>query len=128
MFAIHAIDKSDNNKDSKSNNKKVDDVLEEIAIGNMGDSVGAENVRDVDRESGKIKTTSKETGDGHDHIVYERFDNSSKSATNGNTDGEINDITTVDELAELFHKSAFGNFFDGDNRFISHNKAIITYL
>lgn len=112
MFTIHAIDESDDNENSKSDNEEVDNVLEEVAVGDMSDRVGSKDIRDVKRKGGKIESAGEETSDGHNHVIYKRFNNGGKSATNSDTDGEVHNITAVDEFTEFFHEGAFGDFFD----------------
>lgn len=125
MFAIHAVDESNDNKDSESDDKEIDDVLKKIAVGDMSNSVGAEDVGDIKRKSGKIEAAGEEAGDRHNHIIDEGFDDGSESATNGDTDGKIDDVTAIDKLAKFFHESAFGDFFDGSR--ICH-RDIIAYF
>lgn len=78
----------------------------------MSDSVGAEKVRDVEGEAGKVETAGEEAGDWHDNIVDEGLDDSGKCATDGDTDGEVNDAATVDKLFELLNEVAFGDASD----------------
>lgn len=96
--------------------------MEEVAIGNVGNSIGTKNVRHVDRERGKIETTGEKTGDWHDDVVDEGFYDSGKGATNSDTDGEINNATTIDELAEFFEEGTIFEFLkDGFAHKIYYN-------
>lgn len=126
VFAVHAVDEFDNDKDSESNNEEIDDVLQEVAISDVGNGIGAEEIRNVDREGGEIETTGEEAGNRHNHVVDEGFDDGSEGATDGDTNGEVDDATTVDELTKLLHERAFGDFFDWSGGWICHNVIIIT--
>lgn len=44
VLAIHAVDEADDDEDSKGNNQEIDDVLDEVSVGDMSDSVSAEDV------------------------------------------------------------------------------------
>lgn len=125
MLAVHTVDESNNDEDSEGNDEEIDDVLKEIAIGDMGDGVGTENIGDIKGEGGKIEATGKETGDRHNHIVHKGFNDGSKSATDGDTNSKVDNISAIDEFAKFFHESTFGEFFDGGR--VCHGN-IIAYL
>lgn len=112
MLAIHAVDKAHDNENSEGDNKEIDDVLDEIAVGDMGNGVGAEDIGNVDGEVGEIETASEEASDRHNHIIDKGIDDGGKGATNGDTDGEIDDTTAINEFPKFFHERAFGDFFD----------------
>ena len=105
--AIELVHSADNDENDEGDEKEVDDVLEEVPVGDMGDRVGAEEVRDVEGEARKVETAGEKAGDWHDDIVDKGFDNSSEGATDGDTDREIDDATAVDEFFEFLDEIAF---------------------
>lgn len=54
MGAVKSIHGFDDNKDSKSNDEKINDVLDEISVSDMSNGVSSENVGNIDGEGGKI--------------------------------------------------------------------------
>lgn len=54
FFAVEAIHHFNYNKNSEGDNKEVDDVLEKIAVGDVGDGICTKNIRNIDGESGEI--------------------------------------------------------------------------
>ncbi len=112
LGAVEAVHGFDDDEDSESDNEEIDDVLDEIAIGDVGDGVGAKDIRNINRERGKVKTAGEQTSDRHDNVVDEGFDNGSESAADGNTDGEIHDATAVDKFFKFANKRALGEGFD----------------
>ena len=125
MLAVHAIDETDDNENCEGDDEKIDDILEEIAVGDVGDGVGAEEIGDVKGKGREVETASDKTGNRHNHVINKGFDDGGEGATNCDTDGEINNATAIDELAELFHESTFGDFFDW-SRITNHDRIIIT--
>ncbi len=98
--------------------------MDETAVGDVGGTVGAEDVGDVDGEGAKIEAASKETGDRHNDVIDERIDDGGKGATNGDTDSEVDDATAVDEFFELVDKVVelarfLGGFFCTHNIYYS---------
>ncbi len=69
MVAIETIDGTHDDEDDESDEQKIDDVLNEVAIGDMGDGVGTEDIGDIDGKLGEVKTASEEAGDRHNDIV-----------------------------------------------------------
>lgn len=126
VLAVHTVDKFDDNEDGEGNNDEVDNILEEVAISNVGNGISAEEIRDVDREGGEIKTAGDEAGDGHDHVIDKGFNDGGKGATDGNTNGEVDDAATIDEFTKFFHERTLGDFFDGGGGWICHSVIIIT--
>lgn len=112
FLAVELVYGTDDNKDNEGNDEKINDVLDEIAIGDMGGGIGAEDVWYVDSEGREVETAGEEAGNGHDDVVDERFDDSSEGATDGDTDGKVDDAAAVDELFKLVDEGAFGDFFD----------------
>ncbi len=90
--------------------------MEEVAVGDVGDGVGAEDVRDVEGEAREIKAAGEETRDRHDNIVDEGFHDGGEGATDGDTDCEVDDAAAVDELFELLDEIAVGDFGDNTSR------------
>ena len=125
VLAVHAIDKTDDNEDREGDDEEIDDVLEKIAVGDVGDGVGTEEIGDVEGKGREVETASNKAGDRHDHVVDKGFDDGGEGATNCDTDGEINNAAAIDELAELFHEGTFGDFFDW-SRITNHDRTIIT--
>lgn len=126
MFAVHTVDEFDDDEDSEGDNDEVDDILEEVAISDVSDGIGAKEIGDVDREGREIETAGDEAGDWHNHVVDKRFDDSGEGATDGDTDGEVDDAATIDKFTKLFHERALGDSFDGGWSWICHNVIIIT--
>ncbi len=69
FFAIETVHHFDDNKDSEGDDEKIDDVLDKIAIGNMGDGVGTEEVGNVDGEGREVGTASEKASDRHNDVV-----------------------------------------------------------
>lgn len=110
--AVEFVHGADNNEDNEGNEEKVDDVLEEVAVSDVGDGVGTEEVWDVEGETREVETAGEETRNRHDDVVNEGFNNGGKGATDGDTDGEVNDAATIDKLFEFLDEIAFGNAGD----------------
>lgn len=104
LSTVELVHSFDDDEDGESDDEEVDDVLDEVAVSDVGDGVGAEDIRNVDREGGEIKTAGQEAGDGHDDVVDKGFDDGGESATNRDADGEIHDATAVDELFKFADK------------------------
>lgn len=81
----------------------------------MGGGIGTEKIGDVDSEGRKIGTTSEKTGDRHNDVIDERFNDGGKRTTNGNTDSKINYVAAIDKLFEFADKGTFSDVFDGVN-------------
>ncbi len=111
--AVEIIDEADDQEHRKSDDEKVDNVLDKITDGDMSSSIGTEKVWDINRESGKIEAADEEATDRHHDIVHEGIDDCGERATNCDTNRKINNATTVDEFAKFFEKGAFGNFSNG---------------
>lgn len=58
-MAIKTVDSADDDKNYKSDKKKVDYILNKIAVSNMSYGVGAKNIRNVDGETREVETSSK---------------------------------------------------------------------
>lgn len=114
--AVELVHGADDDEDNKSDEKKVDDVLEEVAVGDMSDGVGAEEVRNIESEARKVETAGEEAGNWHDDVVDERFDDSGEGTTDGDTDSEIDDATAVDKFFEFLDEIAFGDAGDNSAR------------
>ncbi len=87
--------------------------MDEIAVGDVGGSVGAENIGDVNRKSREVETAGEEAGDRHDDIVDKGFHDGGEGATDGDTDRKVDDATAIDEFFELADKLTIGDFLDG---------------
>lgn len=86
--------------------------MDKVAVGDVGGSVGAEDVRDVDGEFREVGAAGEEAGDRHDDVVDERGDDRSESATDGDTDCELDDVAAVDKFAKFFEEIAPRKFFE----------------
>lgn len=69
FFAIEAVHHFDDNKDSEGDDEEIDDVLNKIAISDVSDGVGTEEVGNVDGEGREVGTTSKKASNGHNDVV-----------------------------------------------------------
>ncbi len=116
LFAIELIKHFDEDENGEGDEQEIDDILEEVAVGDMGGGVGAEEIGDVDGKGREIETAGEEAGDRHDDVVNERFDDGSEGATDGDANGEVNDATAIDKFFELVDKGAVGDGFDGMER------------
>lgn len=105
--AVDIINHADENEDDESNGEEINDVLNEIANGDMSGSVGAEEIWNVDREGVKIKAAESQASDRHENVIDEGINNRGESAPNGDTNREVNHIAAVDKLAEFFEKCTF---------------------
>lgn len=114
--AVKFIHGADNNEDGECDNKKVNDVLKKVTIGNMSNGIGAEDIGDVDCKCRKVEATSEEASDWHDDVVNEGFYDSGESATDGDTDSKVDDAATIDEFTEFFKEGAVFDFLK--NRFV----------
>lgn len=110
--AVELVHGADDDEDDEGDEEEVDDVLEEVTIGDVGDGIGAEEVRNIESEARKVEAAGEEAGDWHDDVVDERFDDGSEGATDGDTDSEIDDATAIDELFEFLDEIAFGDAGD----------------
>ncbi len=88
----------------------------------MSGGIGAENVGNVDRNSGKVKSTEGEAGDRHKNVIDERVDNGCESAPDGDTNSEINHVSAVDKFAKFFEKSTFFLFFGHDGIILAKDR------
>ncbi len=112
--AVKTIHCADNYKNRESNNEKVDNVLDEVTVSDVGGGFGAEDVWDINGEAREVKAASNEASDRHNNVVDEGINNSGESATDGDTDSEINDGATVDKFFEFLDKrTVFKRFFRG---------------
>ncbi len=75
----------------------------------MGDGISAEDIGDVDGERSKIETAGDETDNWHDNVINQGFGNCSEGSTDGDTNGQIDDIAAIDEFFELADNGLFGN-------------------
>lgn len=114
--AVKFIHGADNNEDGERDNKKVNDVLKKVTIGNMGNGIGTKDIGDVDCKCRKVEATSEEASDWHDDVVNEGFYDSGKSATDGDTDSKVDNTATIDEFTEFFKEGAVFEFLK--NRFV----------
>lgn len=114
--AVELVHSADYDEDDKSNEEEVNNVLEEVSVGNVSNRIGAEEVWDIESEARKIKTTSEKTRDRHNDVVDKRFNNGSEGATDGDTDSEIDDATAVDKFFEFLDEIAFGDTGDDPAR------------
>lgn len=112
FLAVELVHKFDNDENSKSDDEEIDDILDEITVGDMSGSIGTEEIGDIDREGRKVKTAGEEASNRHNNIIDERFDDGSESATNSDTDGEINDATAIDKFLELINEVTVGDFLN----------------
>ena len=62
---MHTINETNNEKNNKSDNEKIDDVLEEIAIGNDCCVGGTEEIRNSNAELCEIYPTDGKTDNWH---------------------------------------------------------------
>lgn len=84
----------------------------------MSGGVGAKEIGYVDSKGRKIGTAGEKAGDRHNDIIDERLDDGGKSTTDGDTDGEIDDVAAINEFFEFVNKSAFGDLFDRVAKFV----------
>ena len=71
---VNVVDETDDEENDEGDDEKVNDVLEEVAIGYGGGTGSAEEVGDGDAEFGKVNAAGDEGNDGHDDIFDERVD------------------------------------------------------
>lgn len=120
---MEVVDDFNHEEDDKSNDEEVDNILDEIAIGNDGLIASAEEVGDSDGELGEVDAASDEPDNWHDDVVYKGINNGSKGRANDDAYGEVDDRAAVDEFSEFFAEGAtffvelgevlfsFGGFF-----------------
>lgn len=101
-FAVEAIHGFDEEEEDPSNNEELDDALNEFAIGNGGFVVKTEKVVNVDGEIVEIYAAGEQTDDRCDDIINERIDDSIESATDCDTNGEVDDGAAIDEFDKFF--------------------------
>lgn len=104
LFLLEMIDETDKEEDGESDDEKVDNVLNEVAVGDAGVVVATENVGDGKDERGEVGTTEKNADKRHENVGDERRDDFAESATNDDTDGEIYDATAIDKGFEFLKK------------------------
>lgn len=105
------VDKADEDEDREGDDEKVDDVLDEIAVGDAGVAVAAEDVGDGEGEGGEVGAAEEETDEGHEDVGDERGDDFAEGATDDDTDGEVDDVATVDEGFEFVKEGLEALFF-----------------
>lgn len=110
--AIELVHGLDDNEDDEGNEKEINDILDEIAVGDVSDAIRPENVGNIDSKRRKIEATSNETRDRHNNVIDERFDDSGEGATNGDTDSEIDDAAAINKFFKLAEERTFSNGFD----------------
>ena len=87
---------------------------------------------DGDFEVCEIETTDNHGDDGHDDVIHERSDDRGESATDDDTDSEVDDGAFVDEFFEFFKDFwfFFGEIFRKFTSFLRyivfHDELIIT--
>ena len=76
--------------------------MNEVSIAKVSSAGAAEEVRNGNFEISKIDTTKDDADDWHNEVVDERADNFIECATDDDTNSEVDDIATVDEVAKFF--------------------------
>lgn len=76
--------------------------MDEVSIAKVGCTGAAKEVRDGDFEIGKIYTTEDDANNWHNEVIDEGADNFIECATDDDTNSEVDDIATVDEVAKFF--------------------------
>ncbi len=69
FFAAKFIQGADYEKDDKGDDKKINDILEKITVGDNGGIFGAKKVGNGEFKRSKIKATSNKGDDRHNDIV-----------------------------------------------------------
>lgn len=102
----HTVQSTDDNKDTKSDNQEVYDVLDEVAVGDYGRGAAAEEIRNRDCEVFKFGTAANERDDWHQNIIDEGSDDCRESTADDNADGEIHNVAFVDKFFEFIEEGA----------------------
>ena len=70
FFAIDTVHPFDYHEDDPGNNEKLNNILDEITIGNYCFVTATEEIRYANSESSKIYASSKQSDDRHYDVVY----------------------------------------------------------
>ena len=124
-FFLEFIQGADDEEDDEGDDEEVNNTFDEKADVDSGGVAGAKEARDGDFEMTKVDTTDKHTNNWHNDIVHEGGNNRAEGTTNDDTNGEVNDIATVNEFFEFFDNSWFFDLFEVINIWFLHNTIII---
>ena len=120
---MEVVDDFDHEEDDKGDDEEVNNILDEIAIGDDSLIASAEEVGDSDGELGKVDAASDEPDNWHDDVIDKGINNGSKGRANDDAYGEVDDRAAVDKFGEFFAEGAtffvelgeilfsFGGFF-----------------
>ena len=84
--------------------------MDEVSIAKVGCTGAAKEVRDGNFEIGKIDTTEDDANNWHNEVIDEGANDFIECATDDDTNSEVDDIATVDEVAKFFENRI--HFFD----------------
>ena len=104
---LEFVEGADDEKDDKGDDEEIDDAFDEETELNLGGFAGAEEAGNGDREMAEVDATDEHTDDRHDDVVHQGGDNGAESATNDDTDSEIDDVAAVNEFLEFFDNGWF---------------------
>ena len=100
-----AIDGADNEKNGKSDDQKIDDGVDEIAVierrraGGLGGGEGVERlVAEVDKEIGEINAAKDAAERRHQHIVDERGNYFPESGADNHADSQVQNVTLASRI------------------------------
>lgn len=100
----------DDEENRESDDEKIDNILEKETVRDDGGGFVRDGGGDGDRKAGEIATTAENGDDGHNNIRDKRVDDFTKGASDNNTNGEIKDIATIDEIGKFLEKTVLFGF------------------
>lgn len=76
--------------------------MDEVPIAKVSCTRAAKEVRDGDFEVGEINTTKDDANNWHNEVIDEGANDFIECATDDDTNSEVDDIATIDEIAKFF--------------------------
>ena len=121
---MELVDDLDQDEDDKGNQEEVNNILNEVTIGNGGTTFAAKEIRNGNAEAGKVEAAADKADQRHDDIVNDWSNDGRKGRADDDTYSEVHDITAIDEVGKFFAEagafaasfleellSFFGGFF-----------------
>lgn len=96
------VNSLDEEEDHKGDDKEVDDVLDEVTVGDGSTAFATKEIWDGNAKRGEIKATADEADNWHDDVVNDWGNDSSKGRTDDDAYSEVHDVATVDEIGKFF--------------------------
>ena len=99
---MELVDKFDHNEDYESNEKEVNNILDEVTISNGGTTFAAKDIRNGNAEACKVEAAADKADQRHDDIINDWSNDGRKGRADDDTYSEVHDITAIDEVGKFF--------------------------